>query len=399
MVVRDHPPHPTIGSTYAVPKIAIHDTSLRSLPVPAKGQLDYWDSKFPSFGVRVSQGGSKTFVLKTQNARRSLGRYGIVSLAEARAEARRILAQKTLGQTRPQSITFAAAFDAFIAEKEKSRRARTIKDYKRLINLHFRFKGQLADVKHPDIERRLTRIKSKSEHNHALQNAKTFFTWAQKRRYITDNPTIGFSPHKIANRARVLTDAELKSIWEATEEPTIHNRIVRLLILTGQRKGEIAQLVPAYYSHSQQTICLPSEVTKNGREHTFPVGSTTSDLLHSAHKAFSGTTDTARSKSNSSRLFFPARGHDTRTFNGWSKSKAALDKACGVKNWRLHDLRRTFRTLHGKLKTPPHIAERLVNHISAQTDVEIIYDQYKYLPEMREAMTNYEAYIARITAP
>lgn len=330
-----------------MPKIALHDTSLRSLPVPPKGQLDYWDSKFPSFGVRVSQGGTKTFILKTQNARRTIGRFGIITLSDARTEARRLLAERTLGRFRPQAITFAAAFEAFLAEKEKSRRARTIKDYKRLINLHFPFKGQLAAIKHPDIERRLVRIKSRSEHNHALQNAKTFFTWAQKRRYITDNPTIGFSPHKLPNRARVLTDAELAKIWKATAEPTIHNTIVRLLILTGQRKGEIAALRPESYSHNQQTICIPSEVTKNGREHTFPVGSITSSLLRSASKAFSGITDTATEKNSSSRLFFPARGKDTKPFNGWSKSKAALDNASGVTGWRLHDIRRTFAPCTG----------------------------------------------------
>jgi integrase len=364
-----------------VPKIALHDTSLRSLPVPAKGQLDYWDSKFPSFGVRVSQGGTKTFILKTQNARRTIGRFGIITLGDARTEAKRLLAERTLGRFRPQAITFSAAFDAFIAEKEKSRRARTIKDYRRLINLHFPFKGQLSEVKHGDIERRLVRIKSRSEHNHALQNAKTFFTWAQKRRYITDNPTVGFSPHKLPNRARVLTDAELKSIWEATAEPTIYNTIVRLLMLTGQRKSEIAKLRPEYYSHNQQTICLPSEVTKNGREHTFPIGSICRSVLESF-----------LSKPTTPYLF-PARGKTNSPFNGFSKAKVALDKACGVTKWRLHDLRRTFRTLHGKVTTPPHLAERLVNHISARTDVEIIYDQYKYLPEMRQAMKNYENYL------
>ncbi len=371
-----------------MPKIAFSDVGLRAIQSPHKGTADYWDERFPGFGLRVSQGGTKTFILNLDKSRRTIGRFGIITLADARTEARRLLAERTLGRFRPQTISFETAFNAFIAEKEKSRRARTIKDYKRLINLHFRFKGQLADVKHADIERRLVKIKSKSEHNHALQNIKTFFTWAQKRRYITDNPTVGFSPHKLPNRSRVLTDAELAKIWKATEEPTIHNTIVRLLMLTGQRKGEIAKLRPEYHSHNQQTICFPCEVTKNGREHTLPIGSLSSCLLATQLTARSG-------------LLFPARVSksspaSSSPFNGWSKSKAALDKACGVKNWRLHDLRRTFRTLHGKLKTPPHIAERLVNHVSAQTDVEIIYDQYKYLPEMREAMDNYEAYLRRV---
>jgi integrase len=356
--------------------------------VPTKGQADFWDSKLPSFGVRVSQGGSKTFVLKVNNTRRTLGRYGIITLAEARTEAKRLLAEKTLGKTRPRTITFSEAFDIFIEEKSKSRRERTVKDYNRLIKLHFPFNGQLSEITHQDIERQLRKIKAPSEHNHALQNIKTFFTWAHKRRIISDNPTTGFSRRKMANRARVLTDAELGKIWKATEEPTTHNTIVRLLIMTGQRKGEIAALKPEYYSHNQQTICLPSEVTKNGREMTLPIG----------HLAVSVLKSTSRGKDHS-HFLFPARGGSGNCFNGWSKSKAALDKACGVTKWRLHDLRRTFRTLHGKLKTPPHIAERLVNHISSQTDVEVIYDQWKYLPEMREAMTNYEAYLTNIFAP
>ncbi|MBR1146697.1 integrase family protein [Bradyrhizobium sp. AUGA SZCCT0431] len=363
---------------------ALSDASLRSLDVPKIGQVDVWDTKLASFGVRISQGGSKTFVVKISNTRITLGRYGIITLAEARTEAKRLLAEKTLGKVRPQSITFPDAFDVFLAEKEKSRRARTIKDYKRLINLHFPFKGQLADIKHSDIERRLLKIKARSEHNHALQNAKTFFTWAHKRRYISDNPTIGFSQHKVAHRARVLTDSELQCLWKATETPTIYHTIIRLLILTGQRKGEIAALRPEYYSHNQQTICLPSEVTKNGREHTFPCGELTELLIQAAI----GSTTKA--------LIFPARGTGASPFQGWSKSKVAIDKASGVSNWRVHDIRRSFRTIHGRIKTPPHIAERLVNHISAQTDVEIIYDQHKYLSEMREAMDNYEQYLLKL---
>lgn len=369
-----------------MPKLSLSDVGLRSITPPQSGQCDYWDTTLPSFGLRVSQGGSKTFVLKVHNTRRTIGRYPIITLSQARTEAKRMLAEKTLDRVQPQSISFETAFDVFIAEKEKSRRARTIKDYRRLIKLHFPFKGRLGEVKHADIERRLVRIKSRSEHNHALQNAKTFFTWAQKRRYITDNPTIGFSKHKLPNRARVLTDQELAKIWKATEEPTTHNVIVRLLILTGQRKGEIARLRPEYYSHNQQTICLPSEVTKNGREHTLPLGSLSERILKAAI-----------STANADGILFASRtASRTAYFSGWSKSKAALDKASGVTKWRLHDIRRTFRTLHGKLKTPPHIAERLVNHISAQTDVEVIYDQYKYLPEMREAMDNYDRYLSAL---
>ena len=78
-------------------------------------------------------------------------------------------------------------------------------------------------------------------------------------------------------------------------------------------------------------------------------------------------------------------------FSGWSKSKKELDKLCGVKGWTLHDLRRTYRSIHGKIGTPPHIAERLVNHISAQTEMERTYDRYAYLSEMQRGGRNLRA--------
>jgi hypothetical protein len=61
-----------------VPKIAFSDAGLRSIQPPEAGQVDYWDNKLPAFGLRVSQGGSKTFILKRHNSRITLGRFGII---------------------------------------------------------------------------------------------------------------------------------------------------------------------------------------------------------------------------------------------------------------------------------------------------------------------------------
>ena len=91
-------------------------------------------------------------------------------------------------------------------------------------------------------------------------------------------------------------------------------------------------------------------------------------------------------------MFFPGRRHG-KAFSGWSKAKVQLDNLCGVKGWRLHDLRRSFRTAHSKIKTPPHIAEMLLNHASARSGLEETYDVYEYLDEKREAMERYEAHV------
>jgi integrase len=128
---------------------------------------------------------------------------------------------------------------------------------------------------------------------------------------------------------------------------------------------------------------LPEWITKNGRVHTFPYG----DLVAAVLDAIPIKSSTA--------LLFPSRASKDRPLSGWSKFKHKL--ADGVPAWTLHDLRRTYRTNHGRIGTPPHIGERLINHISGVTsEVEEIYDLWTYLPEMRKATENYGAHIRRV---
>jgi hypothetical protein len=294
-----------------------------------------------------------------------------------------MMAEFTLGKIRPQSITYPQAVLLFLEEKRERRKERTVKDHKRHLDL-LGFKCQLAEVTHQDMERKLKRLPP-SEFNHRLACAKTFFTWAQKKRYLTDNPTVGLTPHSRPRRKRTLTDDELRTVWLATDQLTGHfKEIVRLLILMGQRRGETAAVLDAYYSDNQQTVTLPAEITKNGREHTFPVGPMAAEIL-------------ARNirKERPTSLLFQAVG-SAKPFSGWSKCKSELDKLAPIAAWTLHDLRRTFRTTLGRLKVRPDIAERLVNHISARTDMEETYDLYTYLPEMREAIEKWEDFMQSV---
>src|SRR5262249_51416877 len=256
----------------SVPKIELNDVGLRALKPPPNGTVDYWDTKIPSFGCRVSQGGAKTFILKIQNSRRKIGRYPTISLSDARAEAKRQLAEKTLGKVRPQSITVQQARELFLAEKRKGRRPRTVDDLKDRLTRHFDIKVQLAEVTHGEVVRRLNNIKTSAEHNAALRVGKGFFAWAVNRRYITDNPFRGIDVHVRQSRERVLTDEELRKISVCLAHPsafenlpTNYPTIVKLLILTGQRRGEITALQPSWINDKEKTITLPSSVTKNGR--------------------------------------------------------------------------------------------------------------------------------------
>jgi integrase len=122
---------------------------------------------------------------------------------------------------------------------------------------------------------------------------------------------------------------------------------------------------------------------KNHLEHTFPAGAMAIQLIAAQIAA----------DRRESKFLFPSRTSIERPFNGWSKCKKEVDKVAKIEPWTLHDLRRTFRTNLGRLKVRPDIAERLVNHISARTEMEETYDLYTYLPEMREAMERWEAFV------
>lgn len=362
-----------------MPKIELSDAGLRSLRPPQRGTIDYWDTKLPSFGCRVSQGGAKTFVLKLRNSRRAVGRYPLISLSEARAEARKLLAEKTLGRVRPQALTFQAAADAFLKEKERSRRPRTVANLRARLAQHFPFRGQLADFTHQELVRYLKKIKTNSEHDHALSVAKTFFTWAFNHRYITENPATGLSPHGAQSRSRVLSDTELAAIWRSSDG--MFGLLVKLLISTGQRRGEIAALHWEWVDEDARTISFPATLTKNGRPHTIPFGPISYEILGAL---------------GSKELLFAARGKST-PFNGWSKCKAHLDSVSGVRAWTLHDLRRTFATNLAALGAAPHVVEKLLNHVSGTiSGVAAIYNRYAFEKECRAAVEAWEARLQTI---
>jgi integrase len=321
----------------------------------------------------------------------TIGRYGIVSLADARKEARTLLAEFTLGKVRPQSITYEKAVRLFIEDKKKGVRESTADQYEWFLG-RLKF-GQVGDITQQEFELQLKRVKAPSTYNHIIVAAKVFFTWAMKRHYVERNPAANVTAHASNRRKRILSAHELKALWDATEDPNAdlpqhYRSIVKLLVLCGQRRGEIAALRTSFIKGDSAT--LPAEFCKNGREHTFPLSPLAQEVLREIN------TDPTRHDA----LYFPARGKPDKPFNGWSKAIKQLRKLVGTdfKHFTLHDIRRTFRSGLGMLGVRPDIAERMVNHISAQSDMELVYDLYEYLPEMREAIKKWEGYIRMVVS-
>jgi integrase len=373
--------------------LRLTDITIRALVAPEKGQRLYYDDTLPSFGCRVSQGGTRSFFVQHGADRQftTIGRYPVVSLADARAEAKRILAERTLGKHRTRSIAWDEARTLFIAASQKKNRPRTVSEYARQLDRHFAFgKKHLSDITPQDITRKLDHLTdTQSEQSHALAAAKIFFRWAQRRHYIDHSPCEAMQIARRPTRDRVLTDAELIAVYKSARSGEDNfSRIVALLLLTGQRRTEIASLRWEWIDEIERTISLPSSITKNKRAHTFPYGSLVAGILdgipHERDYLFPA------SRSN-------VRGKPTTCFNGWPKGKVTFDKRCTIAPWTLHDLRRTYATVHASLGTPPHIVERLLNHASGTiSGVAAIYNRFQYMDEMRAAINTWEARLAAL---
>ncbi len=373
--------------------MTLTDIVVRNL-TPEHKQRTYFDDNPRGFGVRVGPGGAKTFVVICGAAREriTIGRYPIISLSQARTEAKRILAERTLGAKRPNHVKFETALTEFgIQHCNRKNRPSTAKETKRVLHKHFLppFRRKyLEEITDSDISKIIEGLSdTPSGANHAFTAVRTFFRWVAKppRRYIPHSPMAGMSlPFAPVKRRRVLTDRELAAVWRAAEaRADDYGIIVRLLILTGQRRGEIASLHSAYLEGDLLT--LPEELSKNHREHTYPLSSLAQSLLP-----------------KQDGLFFPAKARGT-PINHWSECKADFDAQCAIAPWQLRDLRRSFATKLASLRVAPHIIERLLNHrlgtlqaggeLSAVAEV---YNQHLYLDEMREAVQILETYLASI---
>ena len=378
------------------------DISIKALPPPAKGQVTYTDDTVPGFGVRVSQGGVKSFVVVYGRSRRraTLGRYPTISLQDARKAAKQLLAERALGKRDATPIDFEEALTLFLSTHFPTGypKPRTKAETKRLLDRHFLAPlrhEKLADIQTEEISRIIDRLQgTPSEARHAFAAIRQFFNWAAGRGYVSRSPCERLrAPGQAVSRDRVLTNNELRRILaRARADDSTFTKIVQLLLFTGQRRDEIASLRPEWIDFKNRTITLPPQITKNKRQHTFPFGKLAGAVLKAAMTKMEDEKKDEEKKEKP-KLLFAARGRNT-PFAGWSKAKPAFDSGCPISHWTLHDLRRTCATNLAALGVPVHVTEKLLNHVSGTTSgIVAVYQRHTYLDEMREAIEAWEKFL------
>ena len=217
------------------------------------------------------------------------------------------------------------------------------------------------------------------EANRVRASLSAFFAWCIGEGLLDNNPATGTGRRPERSRDRVLTDAELKVIWEATAGEEDYSAVVRLLILTGARANEIASLTRSEVLDDR--IVLSAERTKNGRAHSIPMSEPVRVILG------------ARLQCNGEEFLF-GRRHG-RPLSGWSRLKASLAKRIqGLTDWTHHDLRRTFATKLAELGVAPHIIEALLNHVSGHKHgVAGVYNRADYETQKRQALNLWAEHI------
>jgi len=221
--------------------------------------------------------------------------------------------------------------------------------------------------------------------NYVRANIRTLFKWAVQREIVNNNPCAD-TPRPIkgnqAERDRVLSDDEVQSVWEASGKLGYpFGRIVQMLLLTGQRKSEVAKMKWPDVDLDEKVWRLRRDQTKADRAHDVPLSPMAIDLL------------TSLPHINDSEYVFTADG--TRPFNGFSKAKARLDKMSRTNGWRLHDLRRTVGTnMAEHLGVPVFTVARVLNH--AEGGVTRIYARASYLNEKQVALQKWSDYLREL---
>jgi integrase len=217
------------------------------------------------------------------------------------------------------------------------------------------------------------------------------FGWLIAKRRLSQNPCTGVArPDTPQARGRVLINvnviddeaakyAEIITFWRATDaERTEFSALLKLLLLTGCRLNEVAQMRRSELSEDGAVWTIPARRTKNGREHVVFLPAPAREILASVPTA--------------GDLIFTTDGAHPVWIG--SKIKRRLDVAMKIPPWRIHDLRRTAATGMAEIGIAPHIVEACLNHVSgAKAGVAGIYNRATYPAEKKAALARWAAHV------
>lgn len=420
---------------------------------PGERDAFIWDSDIPGFGLKVTPAGGKVYVFqyriaapgeaaRTTAKRYTIGKHGSLTPDQARKRAKELAALVTQGidprqreidaqadverqraaeaehKRRQTDLEFGRIADLWLADYETTPKPRggkrspaSVRLARTVVDVHLR--PNLAGKPMPDIGRDELEaiIDAIPAVNQAMRRTvhvygSVLWGWAVRRRHATENPLLAMEkPAAPEARDRALKDPDLLTVWNAAASlPAPFDAFVRLLILTGQRRGEVAGMMWPELDRDSATWTIPKGRAKNDRAHIVPLApAVVAELDRLALTALGG-------KWPGKGPVWPVSGHVLTTtgktpISGLSKAKRALDAAIDkarkeegrepLEPWRLHDLRRTMATGLQRLKVRFEVTEAVLNHVSgAKGGVAGVYQTYDWSEEKRTALTAWAGHVS-----
>jgi integrase len=401
-----------------MPKLT--ENAIHKLQIP-EGKREAWlsDTDVQGLRVRATTGGAKTFMAcwtdraTGERRREKLGAWGAITLADARTAARAILGDVARGEDPSEkrmlkrkaateakaaaALTLRVLVEQWAVIGLQKRKARYRAEATRAIA--YAFQGQL-DQPANQLTRNavvttldaLTQAGKTAMAGRTLAYGRACFSWARKRGMLPENPfhDLPISAGKVT-RDRVLTDTEVRAIWEASLNlGWPFGPLIRLLLLTAQRREEVAGMRWSEISTDGSTWVIPAERAKNGRAHVVHLAPAARDIIATLPR-FDG-----------SDWVFTTTGRSS--VSGFSKAKERLEafmatNAGDVRHkmlgWRFHDFRRTAVSWMATAGHAPHIADRLLNHVNvgAISAVGAVYQRAEFLEERRQCLEAWSKHI------
>jgi integrase len=375
-----------------------------SVKAPERGQVDVWDQRLHGFGLRLSQGGRRTWMIvyrhQGRQRRFKLGTYPPLLLADAREMARGKLAQVQMGtdvaamkQTARDGDTFADLADRYMNEFVMvHNRPRTQRDKKWMLTAELLPKWgqrQAASITRREIIELVDAIGRRApiHANRCVALISSIFNFALDKEILGASPALRIPmPGKETARARTLCAEEIAKVWGALDnEGAVVAGIFRLAMLTAQRKSEIAGMEWSELDLDAGWWSIPAARTKAGRAHRVPLTAAAVDILGDIQ---AGPHDP---------VYVFRGGRVGKPISHLGQALHRVRARAGIEFW-LHDLRRTAATEMGRLGVSQLVIGRILNHADGTVTARH-YALYEHDREKREALDKLEHHILTIIAP
>jgi integrase len=414
------------GSKARITKRAVDDLRIKA---KAEGRTLYLrDDEVTGFGALCTKTGACSYFVEyrlggrgTAQKRMTIGKHGVLTPDQARQRAKEelgkvarrvdVVQEKKAARDRLTSLTFADAAKRYLDMPgtttegySRTKRARLLSspDIKPIAG------KPIALITRADVAGVIdaATIRSPSAALVLHSHLRTVFAWALSRSLIEADPSAGVpAPAKPKARDRVLSDEEIKALWQAAGGLSWPwENIFKLLAITGQRREEVAAMRWRELDLDAGEWTIAKERCKNGKAHTVDLHPAAVALLEPLGEAMADRVVRARAWANEpDEIVFTTTGRTA--VSGFSNAKERLDARMQAilgdkfQEWHTHDLRRTAASGMAALGFQPHVIERVLNHVSgAQGGVQGTYQRFNYREERKRAILAWGARVMEIVS-